>query len=151
MANTQGAAPTFKRDLLNGLFAFGASVIRAATTPDTFKGALYLSSATTGPSNAAYTATGEVSGAGYAAGGVAFTFGNAPSVSGTSGIVTPSTSLVFTGVTIGPTDCVMMYNDTAAGKNAVGTYTFGAQSVVAGNFSLTMPVNAAGTALIELT
>ena len=151
MANTQGAAITFKRDLLNGLMAFGTTVVRAGTTPDTFKGSLYLTSATIGPSTAAYTASGEVSGAGYTAGGAAFTFANPPSIDGTSAIVTPSASLSWTGVTIGPFDCCLMYNDTAAGKNAVGSYTFGTQTIVAGNFSLTMPVDAAGTALIEVT
>lgn len=151
MANSQGPAVTFLRDLLNGHFAFGTAVVRGSTTPDTFKGALYLTSATITPATAAYTATGEVSGAGYTAGGVAFTFATPPAVDGSSAIVTPSASLTFTGVTIGPFDCVLMYNDTAAGDPAVGSFTFGSQTVLAGDFSLTMPVNAAGTALIELT
>lgn len=149
MANTAGMAPTFAAELLQSVHAFNNGVVRASTAGDTFKGALYLTSATIGPSTATYTSTGEVTGAGYTAGGVAFTFGAAPSVSGDSGIVTPSASLTFTGVTIGPTDAVLMYNS-SQGDKSVGVYTFGAVTVVAGNLTLTMPVNAAGTALIEI-
>lgn len=151
MANTQGVATSFKLDLLNGKMAFGSSVIRAATTPDTFKGALYSTSASIGPATAAYTTSGEVTGTGYTAGGAAFTFGTPPALDGTEAIVTPSASLTWSGVSIGPLNCLLMYNDTAAGKNAVGSFTFGTHTVVAGNFTLTMPVNAAGTALIGLT
>lgn len=151
MANSQGAALTFKRDLLNGKFAFGSSVVRASIVPDTFYGALYSTTASVTPATAAYTPAGEVSGAGYTAGGAQFTFGTPPSVDGTSGIVTPSTSLTFSGVTIGPFDAVLMYNNSSVGLGAVGVLTFGAQTVVAANFTLTMPVNAIGTALIELT
>ena len=151
MANSQAATTSFKEDLLNGLHAFGTSVVRATNAADTFKGSLYSTSASIGAGTPAYTSTGEVSGAGYVAGGVAFTFGVAPTTDDTSAIVTPSASLSFTGVSIGPFDCVLMYNNTRAGKNSVGSFTFGAQTIVAGDFSLTMPVNAAGTALIELT
>jgi hypothetical protein len=37
-ANVQAMCTSFKQDLLNGLHAFGTSVVRASTTPDTFKG-----------------------------------------------------------------------------------------------------------------
>ena len=69
MANSAAVCNTFKRDLLNGLHAFGASVIRGATTKDSFKGALYLASASLGASTTAYSGTGEVSGTNYTAGG----------------------------------------------------------------------------------
>lgn len=150
MANTQGPTYTFKADLLQALHNFGVSVIRASTAADTFKGALYATTATIGPAATAYTATGEVSGTGYSAGGVAFTFATPPSVDGTSGIVTPSASLTFTGVTLSNFNCVLMYNNSLGGKNSVAAFTFGAQSIVAADFVLTMPVNAAGTALIQL-
>ena len=35
-------ATSFKTELLSGIHAFGPTVIRAATTKDTFKAALYL-------------------------------------------------------------------------------------------------------------
>ena len=46
MSNTQAMCTSFKGDLLTGVHNFGTGVIRAATTADTFKAALYLASAT---------------------------------------------------------------------------------------------------------
>lgn len=147
MANSQAMCTSFKADLLNGVHAFSAA-FRAA---DAFKAALYLASATLGAATTAYSATGEVTGTGYTAGGVAVTFGSAPSTSGTSGIVTPSASIVYTGVTLTTAfDTALLYNNTATGKNAVSVHTFGAQTITAGTLTLTMPANAAGSALIEL-
>ena len=150
MANTQGATYSFMEDMLNAKQAFGTTVVRATTDPDDFRGALYSTAAPLGPSTPAYTASGEVTGAGYTAGGNLLTFGTPPSIDGTAAIVTPSAALTFPTVSIGPFDCLLLYNDTLVGKNSVGAFTFPPQTIAAGNFSLTMPVNAAGTALIEL-
>lgn len=149
MANTQAICTAFKVDRMNGLHAFGASVIRAATTKDSFKAALYFTSASRGAGDTVYNTTGEVTGTGYSAGGIAVTNANAPSSAGTTMFWTPSASLVWTTVTIANFDAVLFYNDTSASKLAVGVYTFGNQSIVAGNFTLTMPVNDASTGLIR--
>lgn len=147
MANTQAMCTSFKADLLNGVHAFSA----AYRTADTFKAALFLASGSLGAATTAYSATSEVSGTGYTAGGVAVTFGNAPSNSGTSAILTPSASIVFSNVTLSTSfDTVLIYNSTATGKNAVSVHTFGAQTITAGTLTLTMPTNAVGTALIEI-
>jgi len=137
---------------MNGLHAFGSSVIRAATTKDTFNGALYLASGSLGAATTAYSATSELAATGnYTAGGNAFTTATAPTTSGTTAIFTPSASLVFTNLTSsGSFDTVLVYNNTAAGKNAVSVHTFGAQTVTAGTFTLTMPVNDASNALIRI-
>jgi hypothetical protein len=151
MANTQAQATSFKVDLLNGLHAFGASVIRAATTKDSFKGALYVATGTQGAATTAYSATNEVSGTGYTATGTAVTNATAPTSTGTTAFWTPSASLAWTTVTLATSfDCLTIYNDTAAGKNAVGVFTFGATTVTAGNFTLTMPTNDATTGLIRI-
>jgi hypothetical protein len=151
MANTQAMCTTFKRDILNGLHAFGASVIRAATTKDTFKAALYLATATMNAASTAYTATGEVTGTGYTAGGVAVTNNTAPTTTGTTAFWTPSASIVYSSVTLATAfDAVLIYNDTAAGKNAVSVHTFTAQTVASGTFTLTMPTNDATNALIRI-
>lgn len=151
MANTQAICTSFKQDLLNGLHAFGASVIRAGTTKDSFKAALFLASATLNATTAAYSATGEVSGTGYVAAGVAVTNATDPTTSGTTAFWTPSASFAWTTVTLATAfDCVQVYNDTAAGKNSVSVHTFGSQTVTAGNFTLTMPVNDASNALLRL-
>lgn len=151
MANTQAMTTSFKKDVLNGLHAFGASVARADTTKDEFKAALYLTSATMGAGTTAYTTTDQVTGAGYTAGGVVVTTGTAPDISGTTAFVTPSASIVYSGVTLTTAfDCVLIYNNTAAGKNAVSVHTFTSQTITAGTLTLTMPTNDASTGLIRL-
>lgn len=155
MANTQAIPKTFRVDLLKGLHAFGSSVVRAATTKDSFKAALYLASATINADSTAYTATGEVSGTGYTAGGIAVTNATEPANTGGTGVVafwTPSASLAYGTVTLATSfDCVMIYNDTAAGKNAVSVNTFGATTVSAATFTLTMPTNDLNTGLLRLS
>jgi hypothetical protein len=144
---------SFKVELLNGHHAFGTSVTRGATTADSFKAALYLVSATTNGSNTAYTATGEVSGTNYTAGGVDLTGSPdwiAPTSSGTTAYSTPTASFVYTTVTLATAfDAVMIYNSTQSNK-AVSVHTFGSQTVTAGTFTLTMPTNDSSTGLVRL-
>lgn len=153
MANSQGLCTSFKVELLNGHHAFGTSVTRGGTTADSFKAALYLVSATTGPSNTVYTSTGEVSGSGYTAGGVDLTGSPdwvAPTSSGTTAYSTPTASFVYTTVTLATAfDAVMVYNSTQSNK-AVGVFTFGSQTVTAGTLTLTMPTNDSTNALVRL-
>lgn len=150
-ANTTAMCTSFKGELFTGQHNFGVGFIRAATTVDTFKAALYLVSATTGAATTAYSATGEVSGTGYTAGGIAVTNATVPSTSGTSAIWTPSAALVYTTVTLATAfDCVLIYNSTN-GNKAVAAFNFGSQTVTAANFTLTMPTNAVGTALLQLS
>lgn len=149
MANTQAMCTSFKGELLVGHHNFGTGVVRAATTADSFKAALYLASATINASTTAYTVTGEVSGTNYTAGGVSVSF-IAPSTSGTTAFTTPSASITYTNVTLSTAfDCVLLYNSTQSNK-AVSVHTFGSQTVTAGTFTLTMPTNDASTGLIRL-
>jgi hypothetical protein len=151
MANTQAMCTSFKVDLLNAVHAFSSSnPAQTASTANTFKAALYLASATVNASTTAYSSTGEVSGAGYTAGGITVTNATAPTSSGTTAYWTPSASLVYSGVTLATAfDAVLIYNSTQSNK-AVSVHTFGSQTVTAGTFTLTMPSNAAGTALLNL-
>ena len=152
MANAQAMCTSFKVDILNGLHAFGASVIRGATTKDSFKGALYLATGSIGAATTAYSSTNELAASGnYSAGGAAFTTATAPNSSGTTAFFTPSASISWANLTSsGAFDAILVYNDTAAGKNAVSTHTFGSQSITAGTFTLTMPTNDASTGLIRI-
>lgn len=154
MANSPGLAVSFLLELLNGIHALGTSVVRAGTTPDSFKAALYLSSASVGPSTPAYTATGEVSGAGYSAGGVDLTGSPdwiAPASSGSTVYSTPTASIVFSSVTLSTSfNACLIYNATQ-GNKAVGVCVFDAQTVIAGTLTLTMPTNNNSTALLRLT
>lgn len=141
---------SFKGELLVGHHNFGTGVVRAATTADTVKAALYLTTATINASTTAYTATGEVSGTGYTAGGVTVTNATAPATSGTTAYWTPSASISFSSVTLSTAfDCVLLYNSTQSNK-AISVHTFGSQTVTAGTFTLTMPTNDASTGLIRL-
>lgn len=160
MANTQSMCTSFMGDLLVGAQQFGSVTLTSrgsltAPTTDTFKAALYLTSATVDASTTAYSSTGEVSGTGYTAGGVTITNANAPTATNTSSTAgtaywTPSASIVYTTVTLSTAfDAVLIYNSTQSNK-AVSVHTFGSQTVTAGTFTLTMPSNAASTALIRL-
>ena len=150
MSNTQAMCTSFKGEILSGIHALGTTVVRAATTADTLKAALYLASASIGAGTTAYTVTGEVSGTGYSAGGVTVTNATAPTTSGTTGYWTPSASLTYTTVTLTTAfDCVLIYNSTQSNK-AISAHTFGSQTVTAGTFTLTMPTSDATNALIRI-
>lgn len=149
MPNAAAICTSFKRELLCGIHALGTTVARASTAVDVIRAALFLSSANIGAGTTAYSAVGEVTGAGYPVGGVTASNANQPTTSGTTAFWTPSASFVFSGVTIGPTDCVLLYNSTQANR-AISAHTFTSQTLVAGTLTLTMPVNDAANALIQL-
>lgn len=150
MANTQAMCSSFKAELLKGIHALGTTVVRAGTGADVIKAALYLAAATIGAATAAYSVTNEVVGTNYTAGGVTVTNANAPSLSGTTGIWTPSASIVYTAVTLAAAfDCVLLYNS-SQGDKAISAHTFGPQTVTAGTFTLTLPVNDASNALLRV-
>ena len=150
MANTQAMCTSFKTEILSGIHACGTTVIRAGTGADTLKAALYLASATVNASTTVYSATGEVSGTGYSAGGVTVTNATAPTSSGTTAFWTPSASFTYTTVTLTTSfDCVLVYNSTQSNKS-ISAHTFGAQTITAGTFVLSMPVNDASNALIRI-
>ena len=150
MANTQAMCTSFKTEILSGIHACGTTVIRAGTGADTLKAALYLASATVNASTTVYSATGEVSGTGYSAGGVTVTNATAPTSSGTTAFWTPSASFTYTTVTLTTSfDCVLVYNSTQSNK-AISAHTFGAQTITAGTFVLSMPTNDSTNALIRI-
>lgn len=150
MANTQAMTTSFKGEILTATHNFGVAPTRGSSAADTFKAALYLASATINAGTSAYTVTGEVSGTNYTAGGISVTNATAPATSGTTAYWTPSASLTYTTVTLSTAfDCVLIYNNTQSNK-AVSVHTFGSQTVTAGTFTLTMPTNAAGTALLNI-
>ena len=104
---------------MNGHHAFVTSVTRGSSAADSFKAALYLAAATVNASTTVYSATNEVTGTGYTAGGVAFTW-SAPSSTGTTAFSTPSASFSWTGLTASAFDAVLLYNTTQANKGRVG-------------------------------
>jgi hypothetical protein len=150
MANSQAMTTSFKGEILTATHNFGVAPTRGASTADTFKAALYVTTATLGAATTAYTVTGEVSGAGYTAGGVTVTNATAPATSGTTAYWTPSASITYSSVTLSTAfDAVLIYNSTQSNK-AVSVHTFGSQTITAGTFTLLMPANAPGTALLNI-
>lgn len=155
MANSTAICTSFKAELMLGAHQFGTVTIVSrgsltAPTTDTLKAALYLTTATIGAGTTAYSATGEVSGTNYTAGGVTVTNATAPTTSGTTGYWTPSAAIVYTTVTLSTAfDTVLLYNSTQSNR-AILAFNFGSTTVTAGTLTLNMPSNAAGTALINL-
>lgn len=155
MANTQSMCTSFMGELMTATHNFGTAPTRGASTADTFKAALYLTTATVNASTTAYSATNEVSGTGYTAGGVTVTNATPPASTNTSSTAgtaywTPSASITYTTVTLTTAfDAVLIYNSTQSDK-AVSVHTFGSQTVTAGTFTLTMPSNTTSTALLRL-
>jgi hypothetical protein len=155
MANSAAMCTSFKVEMLNGSHAFGAQAAnstRTVTTKDNFKMALFLASASLGAGTTAYSTTGELAATGgYTAGGNALTNATAPTSSGTTSYWTPSASTSWTSFTSsGSFDAALLYNSSSTGALAVAVFTFGAQSITAGTFTLTMPTNDASTGLIRI-
>lgn len=157
MANTQSMCTSFLGELLSATHNFSsANPAHTANTADTFKAALYLASATINASTTAYSSTGEVTGTNYSAGGVAVTNATNPSSTNSSstagvGYWTPSASITYTNVTLSTAfDAMLMYNSSQSNKS-VAVFTFGSQTITAGNFTLTMPSNTTTTALLRLS
>lgn len=140
MANSQAFCTSAKVDAL----------LAIVPNANTIKAALYLVSATTGAGNAAYTATGEVSGTNYSAGGVTVTHATAATSSGTTAYWTPTASIVYTTVTLSTAfDCVMLY-DSSRTNASISTHTFGSQTITAGTLTLTMPTNDSTNGLVRI-
>ncbi len=147
MAITQAMATSFKVDILNGIHAFGTTVVRAGTTPDTFKIALYTSAATMGATTTVYAVTNEVAGAGYSAGGATLTT-VAPTSSGTTAF------LDFNDVTWAASTITargaLIYNSTQSSKS-VAVLDFGSdKSSSAGDFTIQFPTPDASNAIIRI-
>ena len=149
MANTQSMCTSFMQELMTATHDFTTG------TGDTFKAALYETTATYNAATTAYSTSGEVTGSGYTPGGVAVTNGTSPlstNTSATAGVAywTPSASITYTSVTLTTAfDSVLIYNSSKSNK-AVSVHTFGSQTVTAGTFTLTMPTNNTTNALLRL-
>ena len=148
MAITQAMMTSFKVEILNGIHAFGTTVTRGATTPDTFKIALYTSSATLDASTTAYSTTNEVAtGGGYTAGGNTLTT-VAPTSSGTTAFL-DFNDTTWSASTI-TANGALIYNSTQSNK-AVAVLAFGSdKSSSGGNFTIQFPVADASNAILRI-
>jgi hypothetical protein len=141
MAITQSMATSFKKELLEGKHNFLAS------GGNSFKLALYTSSATMGAATTAFVTTNQASGTNYTSGGNALTNIN-PSSSGTTAF-TDFADLTFGTATVTARGC-MIYNDTNADRN-VAVFDFGGDKTsTAGSFTITFPTADASNAIIRI-
>ena len=141
MAISQAMCTSFKKELLEAVHNFKNS------GGDTFKIALYTSSASLGAATTAYSATNEVSGTGYTAGGNTLTRVD-PSSSGTTGF-TDFANTTWSSATITARGA-LIYNDTDSDK-AVAVLDFGADKTsTAGDFTIQFPVADATNAIIRI-
>lgn len=139
MAIVQTLATSFKVQLLNGGQNFSTN---------TFKIALYTSSAALNASTTVYTSSGEISGAGYTPTGNTLTVSVTPTSSGTTAYVsftdTSWTSATFT------TRGALIYN-ASQGNAAVAIFDFGSdKTVVDGTFTITFPPANSSSAVIRI-
>lgn len=145
MAISQALCTSFKVGLMTGTHNF------TNATGNTFKLALYTSSATLSAATTAYTTSNEVSsavGTNYTAGGNALT-NVTPTSSGTTAF-TDFADLTFSGLTTTARGC-LIYNFTAAGAPSVCVLDFGSdKSSVAGNFTIVFPAADASNAIIRI-
>jgi hypothetical protein len=141
MAITQAMCTSFKVELLTGTHNFTNS------SGDTFKLALYTSSASLDASTTAYSATNEASGTGYSAGGG--TLANVtPTSSGTTAF-TDFSDLTFSSATITARGC-LIYNSTDSDK-AVAVLDFGGDKTSTnGDFTIQFPTADASNAIIRI-
>lgn len=148
MAITQAMATSFKVDMLNGFHAFGTSVVRAGTGADTFKLALYTSSATMDSTTTAYSATNEVTGTAYSAGGATVAIAQVPTSTSTTAWL-DFTDTTWSSATI-TANGALLYNSTNSNK-AVFVLAFGGDKTsTAGDFTIQWPVGDSSTGIIRI-
>lgn len=133
-----------------GTYTVSASQTVASTTitsGDTFKIALYTSSATLSSATTVYASSNESSGAGYTAGGGTLT-NLGVSLSGTTAYLSWN-DYTWSNATITAAGA-LIYNSSKSNK-AVAVFSFGASySSTAGNFTVSFPANTSSTAVIIL-
>ena len=144
MAITSAICNTFKTEILKAVHNF------TATTGNSFKLALYTSSATLGAGTTAYSTSNEItnsSGSAYTAGGKVIT-SVTPALDG-SVAVCDFADISFTSASFTANGC-LIYNDTQADK-AVCVVAFGGDKTVsAGTFTIQFPAAGASTAIVRI-
>ena len=143
MAITQAMCTSFKVALLNAEMDFSSG------TTQTFKVALYTSAATLDATTASYTATNEVSGTGYTAGGEEITISTNPTSSGTTAYLDFSDT-TWTSATITARGA-LIYDANGTTNPAIAVLDFGADKVsTAGDFTIVWPTADASNAIIRI-
>ena len=130
----QTQTTSFKKELYEGVHDL---------TTDVLKIALYTASANLNEATTVYSASNEVTGSGYVAGGVVMT-GVTVSSDGFTAYVGFDNVVFGAAVTA---RCALIYNGSKADR-AIAVLDFGSDKTSA-NFTITMPSNTASSALIR--
>ena len=137
MAIIKSLATSFKAEILKGIH----------DSEDVYKIALYTNEATLGTSTTTYSATNEISGVGYVAGGIALSGFNV-TISGTTTIL-DFNDPVWTNATITARGA-LIYNQSKSNK-AVCVLDFGSDIIsTSGDFTIIFPEPNAENGLIRL-
>ena len=142
MAITQAMCTSFKQALLDGEMDFSSG------TAQSYKIALYTSSASLDAATAAYTTSNEVSGTGYSAGGNTLSISTNPTSTGTTAFLSFATT-TWSTATITARGALIYQ---AGGSTpAVAVLDFGGDKTsTAGDFQITFPTADATNAIIRI-
>jgi hypothetical protein len=156
MAITQAMCTSFKAELMLGVHDF------RLTSGDTFKIALYLSTADIDANTTAYTATNEASGTNYTGGGedLTNTGVSATNINANTGTgFTDFSDAVFTNVNVTARGA-LIYNSTPSANGVANTaltnaavcvLDFGSDKTATdGDFTIIFPTNDASNAIIRI-
>jgi len=144
MTISQTATTSFKVELAQGLHNFGP------TAPNTFKIALYTSSASLGSATTAYTATGEVAnGSGYATGGETLVVSTTPTSSGTTMLLSFS-DVTWAGASFTARGA-LIYNSTNANRSVAVLDFATNQTGTGNNFIIRFPSSNVTSAIIRIS
>ena len=145
MAISSAICNTFKKEILTAVHNFTAS------TGNSFKLALYTSSASMGASTTAYSTSNEItntSGSAYSAKGKALT-SVTPVLDGSTAVC-DFADISWTSASFTANGC-LIFNDTASGDPGVCVIAFGGdKTVTSGTFTIEFPAAAASTAIVAI-
>ena len=143
MAITQVLTDTFKQDCLDGAQNLGNG-------GNTLKIALYTSSASLGATTSAYSATNEVSGTGYTAGGATLSSQAVAFDSSNNVAYFDAADPAFTTATITARGA-LIYNNSKSNAS-IAVLDFGSDfTSTAGTFTIQLPSAAHNTAIIRIS
>ena len=141
MAISSALTTSFKKELLEAVHNFKLS------GGDTFKLALYTSSATLGANTTAFTTTGQSSGTNYTSGGANLTRID-PTSSGTTAF-TDFADLTFGTASVTARGC-MIYNSSDSNKSVAVIDFGGDKTSSAGDFTIQFPTASSSAAIIRI-
>ena len=142
---SQGQCNIFKQNCLSGLenFAVGTTYV--------YKIALYTSLANLTPDTTAYTTDGEITGAGYTAGGKTLTISQVPTYDASN----DTAYINFANVTWNPASftarCALVYNSTTGAAVAVLDFGSDKTNTAAGTFTVTFPTATSTTSILRIS